>query len=172
MTTSNLKARDENLAPVVQPAMSKEIPPERMFLDHSGQLLRHWIIRLPQGFVAGDLGETGIWRRIQGNARLALRRHDTIYCIAWDESWSAEARVSDANNKDVALSKPRIVDMESRIKQLPDDGDYHIEWMGDGFRVIRNTDHAIMTQSVANEQTAIREMALLHPRHPTLGFHG
>ncbi len=151
MTATNVKAKDEASVPIVMPTVSKEIDPSRMFMDHSGQLIRHWVIRLPQGFVAGDLGATTVWRKVQANARLALRRHDHIYAIAWDESWAAEVTVSDANNKEVALSKPRIVQMESRIKQLPDDGDYHIEWMGDGFRVIRNVDPAIMTQSVANE---------------------
>jgi hypothetical protein len=141
-----------------------DIDPRQVTLDAQGQSLRRWFVRLPEGFVAGDLAETEVWRRVQADVGKALRRHDHVYLVAFDESWAAESVVTDANAREASLAKPRIVSMESRIKPLFNDGTYHVAWRGNGYAVVRNGDSHVMTQPVASEALATRELAMLYER--------
>lgn len=141
-----------------------EIDPANVILDRAGQFSRHWVIRLPAGFVFGDLADTACWRKCQATVAKSVRRHDTVYLISYDESWCANAIVTDANAREASLANYKKVSMESRVKALLNDGTYHVEWRGNGFSVVRNADGQVMTQPVANETLANRELAQLYPR--------
>ena len=151
-------------APVDMGRRAPVIPAANMKMDLQGHMLRSFLIRLPEGFVRADLMETEHpWRKIQAGG-WALRKHDRIYAIAYDESWIAEAIVSDASQVAVTLAKPAFTELTSRIKPLFSDDTYRVQWAGNGYVVIRIADHHAMTQPVASEALATRELSNLYPR--------
>lgn len=140
------------------------IDPAFVVINADSFAYRQFMVRLPEGAIADDLKEPSLWARVQASRNLALRKHDHLYIVAFDESWAAEAVVVQANAEVAALSKPRIMRFAERLKPLYSDGVYTVAWYGNGFAVKRLADGTRMTQIVANEALAERDLGRLYPR--------
>jgi hypothetical protein len=141
--------------PVIQPAS--------MTLDAAGFARRQWFIRLPKGAIADDLKEPSLFSAIQRSAS-ALRRHDSLFLVEFDEAWAAEAVVASANSTGVTLAGMRILKYPDRTTALFSDENYKIEWAGNGYVVIRRRDSARVSQPVATEALAIRDLKNIYPQ--------
>jgi hypothetical protein len=141
-----------------------EIDPSFVVLNADSFAYRQLMVRLPEGVIADDLKEPSLWTRVQASRSVALRKHDHLYIVAFDESWAADAIVTQANAEAVVLSKPRLIPFTERIKPLYSDGTYAVAWYGNGFAVKRLSDGVRMTQIAANEALAERDLARLYPR--------
>ena len=140
------------------------IDPNRVTVDSAGFALRKLFIRLPAEFIAADLADPAVWEKVQANTAKALKRHDNLYIVAFDESWVAEAIVADADGKQAVLAKPRLTDLQhDRFNSLFQDENYRIEWNGSGFVVVRKKDGHVMTQPAALAAHAERDLRQLYP---------
>jgi hypothetical protein len=72
------------------------IDPQLAKLNLSGNEYQDWFIRLPSGAIADDLKEPSLFKQLQQSPK-ALRRHDTVRLVEYEESWIAEAIVADAS---------------------------------------------------------------------------
>ncbi len=140
-----------------------QVSPKEITVDSHGQAVRRLVIRLPAGFIADDLKSPEVWRTVQATA-YALKRHDHLYLKSFDESWVAECICVEGTNQMAELSKPRITQMESRLKDYFNDGKYRIAWIGNGYAVFRLSDNSRMTAPTANEQLAMADLRGLYPR--------
>jgi hypothetical protein len=104
--------------------------------------------RLPKGTIADDLKEPSLFKQLQQSPK-ALRRHDTVRLVDYDESWIAEAMVADATATEVVLAGVCIVQFPQRIKRLFEDNRFKVEWRGAGYVVIRQSDGAKMSEQLA-----------------------
>lgn len=154
--TAEAPARPASRPPVA-------VDPDFVTLDHEGYGWRRWMVRLPEDAIADDLKEPSLWARVQ-KQRLSLRRHDHLYIVAYDESWAAEAIVTDATAEAAAISKPRILSFGPRLDRLFDDGTYRVKWYGNGFAVERAADGQRLTDPVASQALAERDLARLYPK--------
>jgi len=143
---------------------SPEIDPAFVVLNADSFAYRQFMVRLPEGAIADDLKEPSLWARVQSNRNVALRKHDHLYIVAFDESWAADAIVVQANGNAAVISKPRLVAFSDRVKSLYSDGTYAVAWYGNGFAVKRLSDGTRMTQIVVNEALAERDLGRLYPR--------
>lgn len=140
------------------------IDPAFVMLNADSFAYRQFMVRLPEGAIADDLKEPSLWARVQASRNVALRKHDHLYIVAFDESWAAEAVVGQANAEMAVISKPRIIRFAERLKPLYSDGTYAVAWYGNGFAVKRLADGMRMTQIVVNEALAERDLGRLYPR--------
>jgi hypothetical protein len=140
--------------PVISPQFAK--------LNLSGNEYQHWVIRLPEGAIADDLKEPPLFKQLQQSPK-ALRKHDSVRLVEYDESWVAEAIVADANATEVVLAGVRIVQLPQRIKPLFEDDRFKVEWRGTGYVVIRKSDGAKMSDFFPTEQLAIRAVGSQYP---------
>ena len=140
-----------------------EIDPTRVQLQYGGQVWNEFFIRLPDGFVGDDLKDPSAWRKVQAGPR-GLRKFDHVFCVAFDESWTATAIVASADRRGVVLGRPNIQTMPERYNKLLETPEYRIAWCGHGFVVERKLDGHRMTQPVANEALAERDLTQLYPR--------
>jgi hypothetical protein len=140
------------------------IDPAFVALNADSFAYRQFMVRLPEGAIADDLKEPSLWARVQANRNVALRKHDHLYIVAFDESWAADAVVVQANAEVAVIAKPRIIRFAERLKPLYSDGTYTVAWYGNGFAVKRLADGTRMTQIVANEALAERDLGRLYPR--------
>src|ERR1041385_4670073 len=124
----------------IAPPRAPKIDPALVQLDAAGQATRSWFVRLPEGAIADDLKEPSIWARVQQVTAKALRLHDRVYAVAFDESWGADAFVAAANGEAVTLAGIRIVQLVARDKALFRDPQYHVAWVGNGYVGVRNRD--------------------------------
>lgn len=141
-----------------------KIDPARVSLDMMGQSSRGWFVRLPDGFIADDLKEPEAWSRCQASPSKALRKHDRIYVIAYDESWCADTIVASADETGAALAVFRTVSLPVRTRAPFQDDKYRIVWNGAGYHVERKSDNHKMTETVANEKLAERDLRNLYPQ--------
>lgn len=140
------------------------IDPARVMIDSAGFARRNLFVRLPAEFIADDLKDPEVWEKVQGNAAKALKRHDNVYLVAFDETWVAEAIVADGDGKMAVLAKPRMTDLKhDRFNGLFQDENYRIAWNGAGFVVIRKKDDHVMTQPAALAAHAERDLRQLYP---------
>lgn len=140
------------------------VDPARVMVDFAGFARRSLFVRLPEGFIADDLKTPQAWEKVQANAAKALKRHDALYIVAYDETWIAEAVVSDADGKRAVLAKPRITNLENdRFDGLFEDENYRVSWAGNGFVVVRKKDDHVMTQPAALASHAERDLRGLYP---------
>lgn len=137
------------------------VDPMRVTLNHGGFGWRDYMVRLPEGCIADDLKEPGLWRRVQKGPN-ALRRHDHLYLVSYDETWSADAIVADANANEAVLCKPRVTTFPERYDRLFEDDSYRIVWMGNGYRVQRKKDAQHVTPLVANAVLAERDLRQMY----------
>ncbi|MER8514184.1 hypothetical protein NKH47_14715 [Mesorhizobium sp. M1060] len=84
-----------------------DIDPARVSLQNAGQIWREFMVRCPADMVSDDLKHPEIWRRLQvSGSRNALKKHDRVYVVSYDEAWVAEAIVASADGKGAVLAKP------------------------------------------------------------------
>lgn len=142
------------------------IDPANLTVQSGGHGWQYYNLRLPAGVIADDLKSTGheLWKRIQGATSKSLKRHDRIYFISHDESWSADAIVADASPSEVSLTGFKIYEMQSRLKSYFQDDTYAVVWLGNGFAVKRKVDGAIVSEIVANEALAERDLRRQYPK--------
>lgn len=145
------------------PRHAPVIDPARVELQHSGQVWREYLVRVPADFVADDLKEPGVWRKLQNGSRNALKKFDRITVVAYDETWVAEALVASADVKGAVLAKPRITTLPARFDKLFEDDKYRVAWNGFGYVVERKSDGHAMTSPTANAELATRLLASLYP---------
>lgn len=142
-----------------------EIDPNWVQLQAGGYCWNEFMVRMPEGSVFGDLMiAPGIWKNVQQNRRTALKKHDRLYILAFDESWGAEAIVTAATDLGVTLSKPAKVDMAPRTEALFENELHRVKWYGNGYAVERKKDNQRVTQIVATKGLAERELHGLYPR--------
>lgn len=153
--TLNLTAPDDTM-----PRKAPLIPLANLRLQNAGVVWKEYLIRLPDGFVADDLKETNVWSQIQGGKGLV--KHDRVYCVAYDESWVAEAIVADADGRKVVLAKPKLTHFPDRFTKLLETELFKIEWNGAGYCVVRKSDGSRMGSPVSSIALAERELAALH----------
>ncbi|APH74091.1 hypothetical protein [Aquibium oceanicum] len=144
------------------PRKPAEIDPRLVTLNSNGFGWREYMVRMPKEIVLDDLKEPGIWRRVQSSGN-SLRKHDRVYMVAFDESWSAESIVTDSDMKKAVLSKPRVTTFSARFDGLFEDEKYRVMWTGSGFAVERKADGHRMTQPVASAAVAERDLRQLYP---------
>jgi len=161
--------RPATKAEVRRPALPSErnlptVDPAFVALNADSFAYRQFMVRLPEGTIADDLKEPSLWSRVQANRNVALRKHDHLYIVAFDESWAADAVVVQANADVAVLSKPRLMRFAERLRPLYSDGVYTVAWYGNGYAVKRLADGTRMTQIVANEALAERDLGRLYPR--------
>ncbi|MER9816493.1 hypothetical protein [Mesorhizobium sp. M0129] len=141
-----------------------DIDPARVSLQNAGQIWREFMVRCPADMVSDDLKHPEIWRRLQASgSRNALKKHDRVYVVSFDEAWVAEAIVASADGKGAVLAKPRITTMPERYDKLFQDDKYRVAWNGHGYVVERKSDGHVMAAAVANPDLAARLLAQLYP---------
>lgn len=145
------------------PRQAPDIDPNRVQLQGSGQVWREYMVRVPADFVADDLKEPGVWRKLQNGSRNALKKFDRLTVVAYDETWLAEAIVASADAKGAVLAKPRITTLPARFDKLFEDDKYRVAWNGFGYFVERKSDGHAMTQPTANAELATRLLVQLYP---------
>jgi hypothetical protein len=163
--TARAAATAERDKPAIPP--DRKLPiidPAFVVLNADSFAYRQFMVRLPEGTIADDLKEPSLWARVQANRNMALRKHDHLYIVAFDESWAADAVVVQANAEVAVISRPRMIRFAERLKPLYSDGTYAVAWYGNGFAVKRLADGTRMTQIVANEALAERDLGRLYPR--------
>jgi hypothetical protein len=139
-----------------------EIDPRNVTRNSDGFMWREFAIRLPAGMVADTLKEPSIWAKVQKGAN-ALRKHDRLYLIAFDESWVAEAIVIEADKEKAVLAKPRLTTFGERFDKLFETEDYRVAWTGTGYTVERKSDGHRMTQIVHSRAMAEKDLRNLYP---------
>ena len=137
------------------------IDPANVVKNSDGFSWREFFVRLPDGMIADDLKEPGIWRRIQKGPN-AFRKHDLLFVVAYDESWTAEVRVASANASQAELATPRITRLAERYDKLFEDDTYRIVWNGAGYRVARKSDGVFVTPLAANAALAERDLRQMY----------
>ncbi|MES0135612.1 hypothetical protein NKJ88_11750 [Mesorhizobium sp. M0016] len=139
-----------------------DIDPARVQRQSAGQVWSEFLVRVPKDFVADDLKEPSIWKKVQ-TGRFGLKKFDRLTIVAFDESWVAEALVAGADAKSVTLAKPRLTTMPARYDQLFQDENYRVVFNGHGYVTERKADGHEMTQVTANPDLAARLLAQLYP---------
>jgi hypothetical protein len=145
------------------PRQAPTVPPAAVTLNANGFVWREFMVRLPDAFVADDLKEPSIWKRVQSGHN-ALVKHDRLYMVAYDESWAAEAIVASADRERAVLAKPRLTNFPERFEKLFEDEVYRVAWVGNGYCVIRKADGHRMTTPAGSAGIAERDLINLHPR--------
>ncbi|SMH36070.1 hypothetical protein [Mesorhizobium australicum] len=140
-----------------------EIQANSVSLQAAGHVWKEVLVRLPDGYVADDLKEPGIWAKVQGS-RWSLRKFDKVLVVAFDESWCAEARVVDADQKKAVLGGIKVISMPARFDALLNDGTYRVVWLGGDYGVERIRDGHIVARGAVNPQHAER---LLFQQYPS-----
>ena len=129
--------------------------------NRAGTFWCEWHVRFPEGGIADDLKEPGIWRRVQDDANTALKRFDEVRIIAFDASWVAHAVVAHATGNSVVLGKPAITKLPEQRENLYQDDRYYVKFVGNGYGVFRKTDD----QKMMNDtwpSAALAEKALIN----------
>lgn len=140
-----------------------EIDPNLVVLESAGFVTRSFFARLPHGFVADDLKEPTAWKKVQQSGK-AMKMHDRVYVVAYDQTWVAEAIVASADHHGITFAKPRITAMPERYDRLFQDDKYKVAWCGSGYVVERKSDGHVMTQATANPELATRLLVQLYPQ--------
>jgi hypothetical protein len=163
MMASVATVKKEDAGEATAPRALPVVEPSEITIEHAGQIARWLFIRLPNGAIADDLKEPSIWKKVQTGSR-ALRLHDQLYLVSFNEDWAATAIVGQANSEVAVLAGVRIITFPQRTKPLFQDETYRVVWAGNGYRVERKRDRVMMTQPVTSEAVAIRELSNLYPR--------
>jgi hypothetical protein len=148
------------------PAHSRTTPnidPASVTVDSRSFVRKSLVVRLPKEFVADDLKEVSVWQKVQKSGK-ALCQFDTLFLVAWDQSWAAEAIVSQAAGTTATLAGVRIIQTPQRAKALFRDDTYAVIWNGTGYHVERIKDGHKMTGNVVNDKLAERDLAALYPQ--------
>ena len=107
--TRSAAARERDKPAVPPDRKIPTIDPAFVVLNADSFAFRQFMVRVPEGAIADDLKEPLLWSRVQANRNVALRKHDHLYIVAFDESWAADAVVVQANADVAVISRPRIL---------------------------------------------------------------
>lgn len=152
-------------APENAPAAEIVVDPQRTSINVDGFAYRSIFVRLPIDAAPECLKDPTIWAKVQGNRNTSLRRHDHLYIVAFDETWVAEAIVSDADGMKAVLVISKVQNFPSRYDRLFEDSLYKVVWNGMGFVVVRKSDLRVMGNGVHHTAAlAERALANLYPR--------
>ena len=157
-TTEKPRAAHSRTTPIIDPA--------NVTVESRGFVRKSLTVRLPENFVADDLKEVSVWRKVQQSSK-SLCQHDALFLVAWDQSWVAEAIVSHAAGTTATLAGVRIIQTPQRAKALFRDDTYAVVWNGGGYHVERIRDGHKMTSSVVNDRLAERDLVALYPQKLT-----
>jgi hypothetical protein len=152
------------------PAKESGVPPipsDNIKLNTGGMVFQSYFVRLPEGVTAQHLNDDPtIWRRVQSNPNVALRKFDEVRIVDYAESWVADATVSFAGHTSVILARPRITKLPERTVPIFEDDTYRVKWLGSGWGVERKKDSQIMCGGQAFSSAAMAEVELrnLYPR--------
>lgn len=164
MANSNTTAvaeRDETVENLRKPP---RVFPGFCKINSDGFCWREWMVRLPETAIVDDLKVPDIWKQVQLSPQTALRKHDHLYIVSYDESFAAEAIVSQATANAATLSGLRLITLVERTTPLLNDGTYKIEWIGNGYIVKRIKDGQLMTYAVQTLGEAERDLSRLYPK--------
>ena len=118
-----------------------------------------WMVRLPKGVIAQDLQDhPDVWKLVM--AAKPIKRHDKVYCIAFDEAWTIETRVSHADGTKVVLAfRPGDIRQLSTQAAEWEDELYAVRWAGNGYAAFRKSDNVrVIPQSFATVAAAQMEV--------------
>lgn len=139
------------------------IPATAITCQSKGFVWSEYMVRLPNGFIADDLKEPGVWSLVQSTS-CSLRQHDRLYIVAFDQSWMAESIVAYADRSTVTLAKPRITQSPIRYDNLLETEDFRVVWVGTGYVVERKSDNHRMTAPIASKILAERQVWEMTPK--------
>lgn len=115
------------------------INPAWITWNTQGQVWTEYQVRLPDGASADDLNANpDLWVDVQGS-RTSLKKFDRLLIVAYDETWMADAIVSEATGKTVTLAGYKIVQLPKRHGALPETEDFKVVWGGAGYYVERKS---------------------------------
>jgi hypothetical protein len=139
------------------------IPSDNIKLNVGGMAFQSYFVRLPEGVTAQHLNDDpSIWRLIQSNRNVALRKFDEVRIVDYAESWVADATVSFADHVSVILARPRITQLPERTVPIFEDDAYRVKWFGSGWGVERKKDSQLMCGGQTFHTAAIAEAELRH----------
>jgi hypothetical protein len=137
------------------------IPSDNIRLNAGGMAFQSWFVRLPEGVTAQHLNdEPTIWRLVQSNRNVALRKFDEVRIVDYAESWIVDATVSFADHVSAILAGPRITRLPQRALAIFEDETYRVKWFGSGWGVERKKDSQIMCGGRTFHTAAIAEVEL------------
>ena len=164
MNATALKEKPTADSPAPEAArVTPFIDPRNVTLDSGGHVTRNFFVRLPQGFVADDLKETKVWKRVQGG-QYAVKRFDRVTLVAYDESWMADAVVDVGTTDSATLVGIRIMQLGARNTPLFEDPNYRVAWFGNGYAVERKMDGQRVTSIVQNAALAEADLRGMYPK--------
>lgn len=161
-TIAEKKSTTAEQAEDTAPRVAPQIHVNCVQRNKAGAVWCQWSVRFPEGGIADDLKEPGIWKRIQDNPNTALKRFDEVRILAHDASWMAHAVVAHATGNAVILAKPVITKLPEQQENLYQDERFYVKFVGNGYGVFRKTDDLKMVSdawpSAALAETALRNL--------------
>ena len=148
----------------------RELPlvrPECVQRNRPGSVFCEWHCRFPEGGIADDLKEPGIWRRVQDNAATAFKRFDEVRIIAFDASWVAHCVVAHATGNAVILAVRGITKLPEQQENLFQDDIYAVVFVGNGYAVVRKRDGQQVVEPVHSADAARGRLLNLYPQQVT-----
>ena len=165
MSQTAVNTKDDAVESTVTPPRKLPvINPELASVNYAGAVIKELFVRAPVDFIADDLKEKSIWKRIQANPTLALRKMDRVIIVSHDESMLWTAFCSESGPSWANISKPVRHELKSRHGNYYSDENYRIEWSGANFVVIRRKDNRTMPGGYATEQAAIKALNDEYPK--------
>ena len=131
--------------------------------NKAGTFWCQWHVRFPEGGIADDLKEPGIWRRVQANGGTALKRFDEVRILAHDASWVAHCVVAHATGNAVILSEPVITKLPEQQENLYQDDRYYVKFVGNGYAVHSKRDDQQVVHAVHSAAAAQTNLVNLYP---------
>ena len=166
MATTATQKKDDSVQTIEAPSKRKlpVINPETAAVNIAGAVIKELFVRLPVDAIADDLKERGIWKRIQANPGLALRKMDRVIIVAHDESMMWTAYCTESGPLWANISRPTKHELKSRHSNYYSDETYQVAWSGAQFVVVRRRDSHEMPGAYATEQAAIKGLNDLYPK--------
>ena len=148
------------------PRAPQEIELAQLTKNADGYAWREFLLRLPEDVTVAELIENpAVWKRVQGDARFALRKLDRLVIVTYAEDVAAECIVAGASDSGVTLGKPRFTELTTRSTEiLPEDENNRVAWIGLGYCVLRKRDGQQMSHITPSRHQAERDLASLRPR--------
>lgn len=163
-TATKPKLDDTTEPPMAAPRTLPVIDPETACVNYAGAANKEVFVRLPKEAIADDLKERSIWKRIQANKTLALRKLDRVVMVSHDEANMWIAYVSESGPSWANISRPTRHELKSRHANYYFDDTYRVEWSGSAYIIIRLADSHTMPGSFATEKAAIKALNELYPK--------
>lgn len=165
MSQAATKTKDDTTE--TNTAMPRKLPvinPDTACVNYAGQVVKELFVRLPVDMIADDLKERSIWKRIQANPGLALRKMDRVIMVAHDESILWTAYCTESGPLWANISRPTKHELKARHGNYYSDDNYRVEWSGAQYVVVRRKDSHEMPGGYATEQAAIKALNDLYPK--------